>query len=132
MNTQVDLTAQTTTRSARTLASVRPYLPGIREFILPLGLLAVLLVSNHASAGGTPTIDTAVGSNLTSNWKSIILSIQSSLVLKLLCAAVIVWGILKYIPTRKDGIGQIIAGIVGFLILSKLTDVLSVFGITFS
>jgi len=121
-----------TPRLSRTLTAARPYLPGIRELILPLCLLALMLLSNHAAAAGNPTIDQAVGSNLTSQSASFIKSVQNSLVIKLLCAGIFLWGLLTYLPTRKNGVGQMIAGIAGFLILSRLTEILSIFGMTFN
>ncbi|GAA5533904.1 hypothetical protein [Deinococcus aluminii] len=106
--------------------SARPFIPTFRDFLqtLPV-LLAIFFLGGGVDA---QTIDQALGSDVTSKGCTLINSVESSIALKLLCGAVVLWGIIKFIPTRKDGVGQMIAGVVGFLVVSKFTTIMGVFG----
>lgn len=105
--------------------AIRPYIPGLRELVFSLGLFLLFLLLNQAAA---QTIDTALGGNVTSKGCTFVKSVETSVAAKVFCAAILLWGIVKFLPTRKDGVGQILAGIIGFLVLSKFTAIMNTFG----
>ena len=105
--------------------AIRPFIPTFRDFLKTLPMLLAIFFLGSVNA---QTIDDALGRDVTTKGCTLINSVEKSIFLKLLCGAIVLWGIIKFIPTRKDGVGQIIAGIVGFLVLSKFTTVMSTFG----
>lgn len=110
--------------------AIRPFIPTLKDFFqaVPLLLLAFAIMLLTGQASGQ-TIDNALGgSAVTTKGCTFVKSIESSIFLKIFCGAIVLWGIVKFIPTRKDGVGQIIAGIVGFLVLSKFTTLTQTFG----
>lgn len=111
------------------VTAIRPYLPTAQDFkqLLPffLAAIAVMLLGQV----GAQTIDGALGGpTVTTKGCTFIKSIETSIFLKLFCAGLVLWGVVKYLPTRKDGVGLMIAGVVGFLVLSKFTVLLTTFG----
>lgn len=109
--------------------AVRPFIPTIRDFFqalpLLLGMFVYMLLTGQA---GAQTVDSVLGTEVTSKGCSLVNSIEKSIFLKLFCGAILLWGIIKFIPTRKDGVGQMLAGVIGFLVLSKFTTLTGVFG----
>ncbi|WP_102128339.1 hypothetical protein [Deinococcus planocerae] len=107
------------------LHAIRPYIPGLRDLLFSLGLLLVFFLFNQVAA---QTIDGALGTNVTSKGCNFVKSVETSIALKVFCGGVVLWGIIKFIPTRKDGVGQMLAGVIGFLVVSKFTSFMSTFG----
>jgi len=107
------------------LQAVRPYIPGIKEFGIAMAMILPMILLGQVQA---QTIDTALGGEVVKKGCTLINSVEKSLFLKLFCGSIFLWGVIKFLPTRKDGTGQMIAGIVGFLVLAKFTTIMQTFG----
>lgn len=111
----------------RFAATVRPYLPGIREVLFASFILLMFFFASHVSA---QTVDSVAGTNVTTKGCNFVKSIDNAVLLKILCMAIAGFGIIKYLPTRKDGLGYVATGVIGFLVLSKFTTIMGVFGMS--
>ena len=107
---------------------VKPYWPLIRAALMALAFLLVMSLLGHASAQAT--IDGLAGTKVTGNGTSLIKTFETSLLLKIICGGIIIIGGLTWAITKRTGSGAVAGGAVAYLMLSNLTGLLSIVGIT--
>lgn len=95
--------------------------------VLALVAVGVLLGIDLAQA---QSIDSLGGSNIGSKLCTFGKSVDNSTLGKGIAVAVFGWGVVRWLPTRKDGIPEMIGGVLAFLVVSKFNTILSMFGLS--
>lgn len=109
------------------IRAITPYVPSKAEVLRLLPVAALLLIfGNGALASG---VDDFGGKEVGGTLCTFSKSLANSVAVKGICAAVFVWGLLKWLPTRKDGTAEMAGGVIGFAIATKSTTVMGAFGI---
>lgn len=138
------MTQATVSSITRPLSAVRPVLarvrstlsrfwskvqrtaPGALQIPLLLLLAVFVLVGVEASAQSIDSLSNNAGSPICTFGKSI----STSLLAKAICVAVAAWGLLQWLPNRRDGMPQMIGGVVAFIVATKFETILGFFGVS--
>lgn len=92
-----------------------------------IALIAVGSAAAQAGAGTGLSMDSATG-DLGSGLCNFAKTIETSLLPKGIAIAMAAFGFIKWLPTRKDGIPEIVGGGVGFLMTQNFSTIMSLFG----
>ncbi|ADY27614.1 hypothetical protein Deipr_2497 (plasmid) [Deinococcus proteolyticus MRP] len=99
-----------------------------KHLILSTLLMAGIIIALMAVGGADALkIDSATG-DLGSGLCDFALSIEDSILVKGIALAMAAFGFIKWLPTRRDGIPEIVGGGVGFLLTTNFTTIMSLFG----
>lgn len=112
----------------QTWTKVKPLLPTWQQLPIILLIAVYILLGLEAGAQTIDSLSNNAGSKICTFGKSI----NTSLLVRGICVAVAAWGLVKWVPTRKDGTGEMIGGVVAFIVASKFMTILGFFGVNCS
>lgn len=111
---------------AQFLAFIQALLPSNRKEFFSLAALSLLFFIGTEAAA--MTIDSMGGQEAGTQLCSFGKSVEKSIFVKGLCVAVSAYGLLKWLPTRKDGTNEMVGGVIGLIIASKFMTIIGWFG----
>lgn len=138
------MTQATVSHTPRPLSAIRPALSRMRPVLsrfwskvqatapsalyVPLLLLLVVIVllGVEANAQTIDSLSNNAGKPICAFGKSI----STSLLAKAICVGVAAWGLLQWLPNRRDGMPQMIGGVIAFIVATKFETILGFFGVS--
>ena len=130
------MTQATVSTTPRPLSTVRPALsrfwakaqrfaPTAQQVPVLLFIAVFVILGVDACAQNIDDLSGGAGGKICAFGKSI----SSSLLAKGICVAVIAWGLLQWLPNRRDGVPQMVGGVAAFIVASKFDTILGFFSV---
>lgn len=111
---------------SRFWSKVQRYAPTAQQVPLLLFIAVFVILGVDACAQNIDDLSGGAGGKICAFGKSI----SSSLLAKGICVAVIAWGLLQWLPNRRDGVPQMVGGVAAFIVASKFDTILGFFSVS--